>query len=452
MNAEPRTIVQLARALQARETTSEAVTNRCLEQIAERNPALNAFITVLADEARIQAQQADREIQAGRCRGPLHGIPISVKDLIDMRGTRTTAGSRVRDGHIAADDAPVIAHLRNAGAVFVGKCNLHEFAFGTTNEDSAFGPARHPVDPSRSPGGSSGGSAISVATGMACASIGTDTGGSIRIPAAACGVVGLKPGLGEVSTAGVVPLSRTLDHVGPLCRSADDAAILFDVLRGQAPMDLPPLRAASGVRLGILRDYFLSLLDPQVAASFERACDRLRAHGVTVDQVAIPHANDAAPVYLHIVLPEAAAYHAKTLDSRPDQYTPNVRLRLEMGRYILAEDYARAFRGREVLKQEVDTALDGYDALLLPALAIPAPKLGAASVKVGAAEEPVRNITLRLTQLFNLSGHPAITLPCGHTVEQLPTGAQLVGHHGRTRELLEVARSLEAYLDPRLSG
>jgi aspartyl-tRNA(Asn)/glutamyl-tRNA(Gln) amidotransferase subunit A len=247
-------------------------------------------------------------------------------------------------------------------------------------------------------------------------------------------------------------LSRTLDHVGPLCRSADDAAILFDVLRGQAPMDLPPLRAASGVRLGILRDYFLSLLDPQVAASFERACDRLRAHGVTVDQVAIPHANDAAPVYLHIVLPEAAAYHAKTLDSRPDQYTPNVRLRLEMGRYILAEDYARAFRGREVLKQEVDTALDGYDALLLPALAIPAPKLGAASVKVGAAEEPVRNITLRLTQLFNLSGHPAITLPCGHTVEQLPTGAQLVGHHGRTRELLEVARSLEAYLDPRLSG
>lgn len=447
MDAE-RTITRLARALQARETTSEAVTERCLAQIADKNPSLNAFIAVLADEARLQAQEADREIRAGRYRGPLHGIPISLKDLIDLRGTRTTAGSRVRDGHLASSDAPVVAHLRNAGAVFVGKCNLHEFAFGTTNEDSAFGPARHPIDPSRSPGGSSGGSAISVATGMAFASIGTDTGGSIRIPAAACGVVGLKPGYSEVSTSGVVPLSRTLDHVGPLCRSADDAAILYDVLRGQKPQDPAPLRETRDIRLAIPRDYFLSLLDPHVASSFESACDRLRAAGVTLEQVTIPHANDIAPVYLHIVLPEAAAYHAKTLESRPDQYTPNVRLRLEMGRYILAEDYARAFRGREVLKREVDAALDGCDALFLPALAIPAPKLGAATVRVGASEEPVRNITLRLTQLFNLSGHPAMTMPCGHTIEKLPVGAQLVAPHGRTRELLQLARALERYLDP----
>jgi aspartyl-tRNA(Asn)/glutamyl-tRNA(Gln) amidotransferase subunit A len=447
MDAEPRTIAQLARALQARETTSEALTEHCLEQIAEKNPSLNAFIIVLADDARTQAQQADREIQAGRYRGPLHGIPISLKDLIDLRGTRTTAGSRVRDDHNASSDAPVVAHLRKAGAVFVGKCNLHEFAFGTTNEDSAFGAARHPVDPSRSPGGSSGGSATSVVTGMAFASIGTDTGGSIRIPAAACGVVGLKPGYGEVSTTGVVPLSRTLDHVGPLCRSTEDAAILYAVLRGEAASDAPTLRETPAVRLAIPREYFLSLLDPHVAASFASACERLRAAGVTLDEVAIPHANDIAPIYLHIVLPEAAAYHAKTLESRPDQYTPNVRLRLEMGRYILAEDYARAIRGREVLKREVDAALDGYDALLLPALAIPAPKLGAATVKVGTSEEPVRNITLRLTQLFNLSGHPAITVPCGHTVNHLPVGAQLVGHHGRTRGLLDVARSLERYLD-----
>jgi aspartyl-tRNA(Asn)/glutamyl-tRNA(Gln) amidotransferase subunit A len=448
MDAEPRTITRLARALQARETTSEAVTERCLEQIAEKNPSLNAFITVLADEARMQAQQADREIQAGHYRGPVHGIPISLKDLIDLRGTRTTAGSRVRDDHRASSDAPAVAHLRDAGAVFVGKCNLHEFAFGTTNEDSAFGPARHPVDPSRSPGGSSGGSAISVATGMAFASIGTDTGGSIRIPGAACGVVGLKPGYGEVSTGGVVPLSRTLDHVGPLCRSAEDAAIMYDILRGEMPSPLPPLREARAIRLAIPREYFLSLLDPQVAASFDSACDRVRAAGVILDHVTIPHANDIAPIYLHIVLPEAAAYHAKTLESRPDQYTPNVRLRLEMGRYILAQDYARALLGRDVLKREVDAALDGYDALLLPALAIPAPKLGAATVKVGASEEPVRNITLRLTQLFNLSGHPAITVPCGHTIEHLPAGAQLVGHHRKTPELLHVTRSLERYLDP----
>jgi aspartyl-tRNA(Asn)/glutamyl-tRNA(Gln) amidotransferase subunit A len=283
---------------------------------------------------------------------------------------------------------------------------------------------------------------------MAFASIGTDTGGSVRIPAAACGVVGLKPGYGEVSTVGVVPLSRTLDHVGPLCRSADDAAILYDVLRGQSPQQPPPRREPRRIRLAIPREYFLSLLDPHVSASFESACDRMRDAGVALEQVAIRHANDIAPIYLHIVLAEAAAYHAKTLESRPDQYTPNVRLRLEMGRYILAEDYARAFRGREVLKREVDAALDGHDALLLPALAIPAPRLGAATVKVGSSEEPVRNITLRLTQLFNLTGHPAMTLPCGRTIDGLPVGAQLVGHQEQTRELLEVGRALEPYLDP----
>jgi aspartyl-tRNA(Asn)/glutamyl-tRNA(Gln) amidotransferase subunit A len=448
MAAEPHTIATLARALQARETTSEAVTERCLARIAEQNPSLNAFISVFADEARDRARAADREIEAGRYRGPLHGVPISLKDLLDLRGTTTTAASNVRKGHIAPSDAPAVAHLREAGAVFVGKCNLHEFAFGTTNEDSAFGPARHPVDFNRSPGGSSGGSAISVITGMAFASIGTDTGGSIRIPAAACGVVGLKPGLGEISTAGVVPLSRTMDHVGPLCRSVEDAAIVYDVLRGHGPSDLPQPREVGGMRLGIPREYFLALLDPQVASSFDSACDRLRAAGAVLEDVHIPHANEIAPIYLHIVLPEAAAYHAKTLDSRADDYTPNVRLRLEMGRYILAQDYARALRGREVLRAEVDMALEGHDALLLPALAIPAPRLGVATVKVGGAEEPVRNITLRLTQLFNVTGHPAATLPCGHTFDGLPIGAQLVGQQGGTRELLQVARTCEGYLAP----
>jgi aspartyl-tRNA(Asn)/glutamyl-tRNA(Gln) amidotransferase subunit A len=450
MAAEPRTIAQLSRALQARETTSEAVTDRCLARIAEQNPALNAFIAVFADEARAQARAADREIAAGRSRGPLHGVPISLKDLLDLRGTTTTAASKVRQGHAAPSDAPAVAHLREAGAVFIGKCNLHEFAFGTTNEDSAFGPARHPVDTNRSPGGSSGGSAVSVATGMAFASIGTDTGGSIRIPAAACGLVGLKPGFGEVSTAGVVPLSRTMDHVGPLCRSVDDASIVYDVLRGQPARDLPA-RDVTGARLGVPREYFLSVLDPQVASSFESACDRLRAAGVVLEDVQIPHANEIAPIYLHIVLPEAAAYHAKTLDSRADDYTPNVRLRLEMGRYILAQDYARALRGRDVLQSEVNAALEGREGLLLPALAIPAPRLGIATVKVGASDEPVRNITLRLTQLFNLTGHPALTAPCGHTIDGLPIGAQVVGHHGRTPDLLQLARSIEPYLLPGVS-
>jgi aspartyl-tRNA(Asn)/glutamyl-tRNA(Gln) amidotransferase subunit A len=451
MGAEPRTIAQLSRALQAREITSEAVTDRCLARIAEQNPALNAFITVFADQAREQARGADREIASGRYRGPLHGVPISLKDLLDLGGTRTTAASNVRQGHVATADAPAVANLRQAGAVIIGKCNLHEFAFGTTNEDSAFGPARHPVDINRSPGGSSGGSAVSVATGMAFASIGTDTGGSIRIPAAACGVVGLKPGLGEVPTAGVVPLSRTMDHVGPLCRSVDDAAILYEVLRGQTPGNGMAAREAPGLRLGIPRAYFMSVLDQQVASSFESACDRLRRAGVVIEEVNIPHANDIAPIYLHIVLPEAAAYHAKTLESRPDDYTPNVRLRLEMGRYILAQDYARALLGREVLRTEVNAAIKGRDGLLLPALAIPAPRLGAGTVKVGSSEEPVRNITLRLTQLFNITGHPALSVPCGRTFDGLPIGAQIVGHDGGTLELLQVGRALEDYLAPGVS-
>jgi len=226
------TITALARALHARETTAEALLDRCLQRIAERNSTINAFITVCEAEARAQARDADRQIAAGRSRGPLHGIPISLKDLFDLRATPTTAASNVRRHYVATHDAPCVARLREAGAVFVGKTNLHEFAFGTTNEDSAFGPARHPSDPSRSPGGSSGGSGASVADGMCCASMGTDTGGSIRIPSAICGLVGLKPTFGELSTAGVVPLSMTLDHIGPMCRSVDDARIMYDVLRG----------------------------------------------------------------------------------------------------------------------------------------------------------------------------------------------------------------------------
>ena len=448
MPADTRTITGLARALTHRETTAEAVTARCLDRIAERNPSLNAFITVLADEALAQAREADREMAAGRHRGPLHGIPISLKDLIDLRGTPTTAASRVRLGHVAETDAPVVARLRDAGAVFIGKTNLHEFAFGTTNEESAFGPTHHPLDPTRSPGGSSGGSAASVLDGMCYASIGTDSGGSIRIPSAACGLVGLKPALGEIPTDGIVPLSGTMDHVGPLCRSVDDAEIVYDALRGSAPS--PPKEASNprGVRIGVLRGYFTALLDPQVAGAFEGLCGRLRDAGVELEDVDVPHARDIAAVYLHIVLVEAAAVHAATLESREADYTPPVRLRLEMGRYILGEDYARAMRGRDVLRREVDALVARHDGLLLPSLAVPATKLGISAVRIGTSEEPVRNITLRLTQLFNVTGHPAITMPCGQTVEGLPIGAQLVGQGMQTPALLQLARSLEPYFGP----
>ena len=441
------TIAQLAPRIRAGELSSERLTRACLDAIEARNPQLNAFITVTADLAIQQAREADREVAAGTYRGPLHGVPVSLKDLFDLTGTPTTAASHVRDGHMARTDAVIVERLKAAGAVIVGKTNLHEFAFGTTNEESAYGPARHPLDPSRSPGGSSGGSAISVATGMAYASIGTDTGGSIRIPSAACGLVGLKPSLNEVDATGVTPLSRTLDHVGPLCRSVNDAAILLDVLRGSAPRPEVTPRL-SDITLGLPRGYLLDRLDPEVATAFATTCDALLAAGVTLKDVTIPHAADTAVVYLHIVLAEAAAYHATTLDAMPDAYEPGVRLRLEMARYVLGEDYARALHGRTVLTAEADAALEGCDALLLPTLAIPAPTLGTANVRLGAAEEPVRNVMLRLTQLFNITGHPALTIPCGTTTAGLPIGAQLVGPRERTGALLQVGRSVEATVWP----
>ena len=440
------TIEEFGRRLRAREITAAQVTDQCLRRIETDNPRLNAFILVMADEARRQALASDQALAAGRDRGPLHGVPISIKDLLDMRGLPTTAASRVRDGHRANRDATAITHLRQAGAVFIGKTNLHEFAFGTTSEDSAFGPARNPHDTARSPGGSSGGSAASVAAGMALASIGTDTGGSIRIPAAACGTVGLKPSFGEVSIDGVVPLSRTLDHVGPLTQTVSDACLVYHALLGDERVTPPAPMPLHGLRLAVPRRYFCDLLEDEVRARFESALDRLRAGGAHFDDIDIHHAADIAPVYLHIVLGDAAAYHATALETMPERYTPPVRLRLEMGRYILAEDYVRALKGRELLKREVDAALAQHDALVLPTLPISAPPLGANSVEVGATTEPVRNLMLRLTQLFNVTGHPAISIPSGRTSAGMPCAVQLVGCRMQTDALLRVALTCEPHV------
>jgi aspartyl-tRNA(Asn)/glutamyl-tRNA(Gln) amidotransferase subunit A len=439
-------IEEFGRRLRARELTSEQVTNDCLQRIEAGNARLNAFIRVMADEALQQAREADKELASGRDRGALHGVPISIKDLFDIRGLPTTAASRVRDGHLADRDAPAIAHLRQAGAVFVGKTNLHEFAFGTTSEDSAFGPARNPCDPMRSPGGSSGGSAASVAAGMALATVGTDTGGSVRIPAAACGIVGLKPSFGEVSCDGVVPLSRTLDHVGPLAQTVTDASLLYHALLGDEAATTPAPMPLGGLRLAVPRPYFLDLLDDDVRARFESALERLRAAGAHIVDIEIHHAADIAPVYMHISFADAAAYHAVTLDTVPERYTEPVRLRLEMARYVLAEDYVRALAGREVLRREVDAALAQHDALLLPALPIPAPPIGASAVPVGRSTEPVRNMMLRLTQLFNVTGHPAVSIPMGHTSAGLPCGMQLVGCRMQTDALLRVTLACEVHV------
>jgi aspartyl-tRNA(Asn)/glutamyl-tRNA(Gln) amidotransferase subunit A len=442
------TITELAPKIATGKITSEKITENCLATIADLNPKLNAFITVTADDALARAREADKEIAGGRYLGPLHGIPLSLKDLIDCKGTPTTAGSLVRKDAVADADAPVTQRLREAGAVFVGKTNLHEFAFGTTNEDSGFGPARNPHDPLRSPGGSSGGSAIAVATGMSLGTVGTDTGGSIRIPAAACGIVGLKPEWGHISARGVVPLSRQLDHVGPLAASVADAWMLYNAMRESSARvsTLPETASLKGLRFGMPAGYLFDRLDADVENTIQKTIDFLRREGAAISEVTLPHASDIATVYLHLVLGDAAEYHARTLESQPQDYTPNVRLRLQMARYVLAEDYIRALRGKTIIAAEVDRALHGVDALICPALAIPAPPIGAATMPVKGGNEAVRTLMLRCTQPFNISGHPAISLPCGKTPARLPIGLQLVGHKGRTAALVQAALAVEKLL------
>lgn len=438
------TIEQFGRRWRAGEITASAVTEACLRTIAARNTELSAFITVMGDQARRQAAEADRERAAGRDRGPLHGVPIAVKDLIDITGVPTTAASRVRDGHIAQADAPVVAHLRRAGAVLIGKTNLHEFAYGTTSEDSAFGPVRNPHHPSRTPGGSSGGSAAAIVAGMAVAALGSDTGGSIRIPAAACGIVGLKPTYDEVSVAGVVPLARSFDHVGPLARTVMDAWLVHEVLTGATGhLNIAPA-SLRGMTFAVPDSYFCDVMEPDVRARYDASVWALREAGAVIEQVEIPHAALTAAVYIHIHATEGSEYHARMLERMPDRYTPAVRLRLEMGRYILSGDYVRAQHARQVLMREVDAALGDRAALLLPTMPIAAPPIGAQTVSIEDRDEPVRVLMLRCTQLFNVTGHPAIAVPSGVTSQGLPCSLQLVGRRSQTEALVRVALAVEA--------
>ncbi len=443
MNQRLGSLLDAARLLQRRELSPVELTRACLERIASGNDASRAFITVMSEQALADAQRAEKEIGKGRYRGPLHGIPVSVKDLMDVAGTPTTSGSSV-PARKPAHDAPVVANLKRAGAIIVGKTNLHEFAFGTTTDETAFGAVRNPHDRSRSAGGSSAGAAVALVEGMCYGSVGTDTGGSIRIPAAACGVTGLKPTYGEISAEDVVPLSTTCDHVGPLALTVADAAMLYYAMTdGDASADLVPETAEGPLWLGVPVPYFLDKLDEGTRTAFARSRALLADSGHSIADLSIAHAERTADVYLHIVLPESAWYHTPLLEKYADKYSPGVRLRLEMGRYVLAEDYVRAMHARTVLRRAVDKALEGLDALLLPALAIGAPPLGAASVAIDGTSEPVRAMMLRLTQLFNITGHPAIAVPCGTGADGLPRAIQLVGHRGGTERLLAVAAAVE---------
>jgi len=434
-----RRIVDIAPLVRSKAISATKLVENCLHEIAVQQP-VNAFTTVLEASALEEAREADAQIASGGWRGPLHGVPVAIKDLIDVAGTRTTSGSAVPSVE-ARTDAPVVTRLREAGAIVIGKTNLHEFAYGTTSEETAFGPVRNPLDLSRSAGGSSGGSAAALAAGMCFGAVGTDTGGSIRIPSAACGTVGLKPTYDELPLTGIVPLSGSFDHVGPMARSVADAILLFQAMQGAEPGGLEP--GVGRLTFGIPYRYFCDRVDDDVASALARARTALTEAGHVVVDLEIAHAEWTPDVYLHVMLPEASWYHASLLERHASSYSPGVRLRLEMGRYVKAEDYVRAGHLRAVLRESVNAALADVDALLLPTLPMAAPVLGAQTVPVAGKQEPVRGAMLRLTQLFNVTGHPSIALPAGKGGDGMPRGLQLVGREAATISLLRAALVVE---------
>ena len=323
----PRTLVEAAAALRGGQLSASELLEASLDAISRHDAPSHAFIRVDADAARAAARAADAERAKGVDRGPLHGLPVSLKDLIDVAGQPTTAASRVCTNHIATRDAAITTRLKDAGAVLIGKTNLHEFALGTTSDDSAYGPVLNPHDLTRSAGGSSGGAAVAVTTGMGLAAVGTDTGGSIRIPAAACGVVGLKPSIEDVSTTGVIPLSTSLDHAGPLTRTVQDAAWMWSILSDEPVHTVTP-RAPSDLRVAVLGGYFDNPIDPVVRAAFAHAVKTLASAGVTVTHCEFPGAAAITETYITLVLPEGAQWHGTWLDDRADLYSPTVRDRL----------------------------------------------------------------------------------------------------------------------------
>ena len=447
-------VSELAARIRSRDLSPVAVVDALLARI-ERCGVLNAFITVTADAAHAQAASAEREIAAGRYRGPLHGIPVSLKDIIGTKGIRTTRGSRIFADHIPTEDATVTARLYHAGAVLLGKNALHEFAFGVTTNNPHYGPTRNPWRLDRIPGGSSGGSGAAVAAGLGPVSIGTDTGGSIRIPAALCGIVGLKPTYGRVSRHGVFPLSWSLDHVGPLTRTVEDAALVLQAIAGPDPRDPSTLgqtvpeftsRLATpitGLRVGVLTDEYHREVADDVRAPFRAALDVLAERGLDLEDVAFPRANEARTAAATVLFAEAASVHERWLRDRAADYGVDTLALLQQGQFITATQYLRAQRVRTLIVNEVGTLLRRYAALVLPAIPVVAPAIGQPTVTLGGRSGETRGAVTRLVRLINLVGLPAITVPCGFGADGLPVGLQVVGRAMDEPTVLAIAHAYE---------
>ena len=443
------TILELAEQIRQRSVSPVELATQCLARIERVNPALNAFITVTADQALAQARQAEAEIRGGAWRGPLHGIPLGLKDLIDTAGVRTTAASALFKERIPTEDAEVVRRLQNAGAVFLGKQNLHEFAYGASSVVSYFGEVRNPWDTAHIAGGSSSGSAAAVAAGLGYAAIGTDTAGSIREPAAICGVVGLKPTYGRVSARGVIPLSWSLDHVGPITRTVADAAVMLQTIAGYdardtGSADMPVADYVATLsndpkplRIGVPRAHFYDDLHPEIAAAISQALTVLATFSAEVRDIEPPVPTDRT---VHSA--ESYAYHAEFVDRSPELYQPETLRRIQTGASVTATDYILRCREMDQMRRDMGGVFKDVDVLVTPTTPIPPPSLAELKQNPDLLR-PREILLLRNTRPVNVWGLPAISVPCGFTQAGLPIGLQIIGPHWGEARVLQLAHAYE---------
>ncbi len=449
------TAAELGRLIRKKTISPVEVVEATLRRIEAVEQRLHAYMTLLADAGLRAAKEAEAEIAAGRHRGPLHGVPVAVKDLFSTRGVRTTAGSKILAAWVPDYDATVIERLRAAGTILLGKHHLHEFAAGMGQINPHYDNPVNPWGPDRYPGSSSSGSAVAVAAGLCAGALGTDTGGSIRHPASLCGIVGLKPTYGRVSRFGVFPLSWSLDHAGPMTRCVEDAALLLHAIAGHDPRDASSSRAPvpdygkalvgdiRGMRVGLLTGHFAHPMDPEVRGALVAAVELLRGLGAAIEEVALPKAEHALTAYHAIVSSEALAVHERWIKARPQDYGGDNRTRLLHGASVLATQYLQAQRARVLIRQEVDDALRRVEVLVSAALPVTAPKYGQHTVTLDGRNEEFRTIASRFIRPFNVTGHPSISVPCGFDQAGLPIGLQIVGRWLDEATVLKVAHAKE---------
>jgi aspartyl-tRNA(Asn)/glutamyl-tRNA(Gln) amidotransferase subunit A len=448
-------ISQLSTLLAQGDVSPVELTQAYLDRIHAVDASLNSFITLTAEQARRQAQEAEAELRRTGPRSPLHGIPLAHKDIVATRGIATTCGSRVLRDAIPSEDATVIARLQEAGSILLGKLNMNEFA--TIVPSQYFGPVHNPWRHGYSPGGSSSGSGAAVAAGLCAGALGTDTGGSIRIPAALCGIVGLKATHGRISLHGVTPLAWSLDHVGPMTRTVADAALMLQVLAGADEGDLfssdvpvPDYTARltggiHGLRLGVPKSFFPDLTDPEVQRAFTAAVEVLGGLGAHIEEVILPDLTDAWPAAEVIINSEANVWHAPYLQTRAEDYGPQVRKFLDRGTSTLATDYVRAQHARARLRRDMLAACRSVDALLTPGALIPAPPLEARTVMLAGREVKLLPAMVSATSPFNLTGQPALTVPCGFSTSGLPLALQIVGKPFDEVTVLQIGHAYEVH-------